>query len=219
MQQDVGVLEHGFHAVGVGHEVGRQVALVELHAFGEVQVEAERVRVLHGNDTVGADLVEGLRQELTNAAVAGGDRGDVLDVVAIADLDREFGDDVHCSVDGCFDAALDRHGVGTGGDVAQAFSDQGLGQHGGGGGAVAGHIVGGHGDLFDELGAHVLEGVGEVDLLGDGDAVVGDGRCSPGLGQHDVAAPGAEGDLDGVGQLVDSCLEAATSRFFVDDLL
>jgi hypothetical protein len=33
------------------------------------------------------------------------------------------------------------------------------------------------GDFLDELGAHVLEGVLELDLLGDGHAVVGDGRA------------------------------------------
>ena len=64
--------------------------------------------------------------------------------------------------------------------------------------------VGGAGrDLADELGAHVLEAVGEVDLLGDGDAVLGDARRAVGLGQHDVAALGAERHLHGIGQQID----------------
>ena len=49
-----------------------------------------------------------------------------------------------------------------------------LGEHGGGGGAVAGRVVGLLGDLAHHLGAHVLELVLELDLLGDGDAVLGD---------------------------------------------
>ena len=32
VDQDVGILEHAFHALGVGHEVRREVAAVELHA-------------------------------------------------------------------------------------------------------------------------------------------------------------------------------------------
>ena len=30
------VLEHGFHALGVGHEAGRGLAAVKLHAFHDV---------------------------------------------------------------------------------------------------------------------------------------------------------------------------------------
>ena len=42
-----------------------------------------------------------------------------------------------------------------------------LGEHGRGGGAVAGDVVGLGGDFLDELGAHVLERVVELDFLGD----------------------------------------------------
>ena len=37
MDQDDRVLEHDFHALRVGHEVGRQVAAVELHALDDVE--------------------------------------------------------------------------------------------------------------------------------------------------------------------------------------
>ena len=53
-----------------------------------------------------------------------------------------------------------------------------------------------------------LVGVLEVDLLGDGDAVVGDRGGAPLLLQHDVAALRAEGDADGVGELVHAALRA-----------
>ena len=35
--EDVGVLEDGFHALRVGDEVRREVAAVELHAFDDVE--------------------------------------------------------------------------------------------------------------------------------------------------------------------------------------
>jgi len=56
--------------------------------------------------------------------------------------------------------------------------DQGLGEHGGGGGAVTGDVVGLGGDVLGQLGAQVLVRVVELDLAGDRDAVVGDGRCA-----------------------------------------
>jgi hypothetical protein len=45
--------------------------------------------------------------------------------------------------------------------------------------AVAGDVGGLAGDLLHELGAHVLVLVLELDLLGDRDAVLGDGRGAP----------------------------------------
>ena len=49
----------------------------------------------------------------------------------------------------------------------------------------------------------------ELDLLGDGDAVVGDRGCAPLLVEDDVAALGAERDADRVGELVHARLEAS----------
>ena len=100
-------------------------------------------------------------------------------------------------------------GAGAGGHVAQALADQRLGQHGGGGGAVTGDVVGLGGHLLHELGAHVLEGVVELDLTGDRHAVVGDGGGAELLVEHHVAALGAERDLDRVGELVDAGLEGS----------
>jgi hypothetical protein len=53
--------------------------------------------------------------------------------------------------------------------------DHVLGQDGGGGGAVAGDVVGLDGRFLEQLGAHVLIRVLQLDLLGHGHAVVGDG--------------------------------------------
>ncbi len=63
-----------------------------------------------------------------------------------------------------------------------------------------------------ELGAEVLERVVELDLTGDGHAVVGDGGGAPLLVEDDVAALGAERHLDGVGERVDAALERRGGR-------
>ena len=96
--------------------------------------------------------------------------------------------------------------------LRRPFVHERLREHGGGGGAVTGHVVGLGGDLLHQLRAHVLERVVELDLAGDGDAVVGDRRRAELLLEHDVAAPRAEGDLDRVGELVDARFEPATRR-------
>ena len=63
-----------------------------------------------------------------------------------------------------------------------------------GGGAVAGDVVGLRGDLAHHLRAHVLELVGEFDLLGDGDAILGDARRAVAFVEDHVAALRAERD-------------------------
>ena len=82
-----------------------------------------------------------------------------------------------------------------------------LGEHRRGRGAVAGNVVGRRGDLADELGALVLEDVLDLDLTSDGHAVVRDRRGAELLVEDDVAALGAERDLDRVGDGVDAGLE------------
>ena len=107
-----------------------------------------------------------------------GDGGDLLGLLLVRDLDAhllELLDDV---LDGLVHAALHEHRVDAGDDGPEALVVDRLGQDGGGGGAVAGDVGGLAGDLLDHLGAHVLVLVFELDLLGDGDAVLGDRRAS-----------------------------------------
>src|SRR3546814_12133202 len=51
------------------------------------------------------------------------------------------------------------------------------------------------GHFAQHLRAHVLELVLELDLLGDGDAVLGNARSAEALLDHDIAALGTERDL------------------------
>ena len=149
----------------------------------------------------------------------GGERGNLAD--ALAGLHRlghglELG---HDFADGALDAALDGHGVGAGGDVLEAFVDDGLGQDDAGGGAITGGVVGLGGGFLEQLGAHVLEGVGKLNFLGDGHAVGADLGRAELLVQHYVAAAGAEGNLYGVGQRVDAGSQRLAGFFGVCQLL
>ena len=114
---------------------------------------------------------------------------------------------------------VEGHRVGAGGDGLEAFAIDGLGEDGGGGGAVAGHVAGLAGGFLDELGAHVLVGVLQLDLLGDGDAVLGDGRAAPALVEDGIAAARPEGGADGPGQLGDAGQQLLAGLIGVGQLL
>ncbi len=96
------------------------------------------------------------------------------------------------------------HRVHAGGNQLDAFVDDGLAEHGRGRGAVTGDVVGLRGHGAQHLGAHVLELVFQLDLLGDGDAVLGDARGAERLVDHDVAALRTQRDLHRIGEDVDA---------------
>src|SRR5262249_4388462 len=83
----------------------------------------------------------------------------------------------------------------------------GQSEDGGGGGAVAGDVAGLLGDGVDQLGAHVLERIGQVDFLADGDAVLGDLRAAEALVEDHVTPGRPERDADGLGQLLGALQE------------
>ncbi len=120
----------------------------------------------------------------------------------------------HDHFHGLVDAALQLHRVVTGGHQLGALTVDGLGQHSGGGGAVTGHVGGLAGNFLHQLCAHVLELVLQLDLFGNGHAVLGDQGGAEGLLDDHVAAFGAQGYLDGVGQCVDT-FEDGVAAFLV----
>ena len=202
VDEDDRILEHHFHALGIGHEVRREIPAVELHAFDDVERGLERLGFLDGDDAVLADLVHRFRDDLADGRIAvGRDGADLSDHVArhgpghLLDL---FDD----GLDGLLDAALELHRVGAGHDVPGALAIDRLRQHGCGGRAVTGGIRGLARDLADHLCAHVLERVLEIDLLGHRHAVLGDGGGAELLVEDDVTSLGTEGHLHCVGQLV-----------------
>ena len=82
VDQDVGVLDRNFHALGIGDEVRREIAAVELHAFDDFELRLERLRLFDGDDAVFADLLHGLGNDLADGLiVVGGDGADLGDHV------------------------------------------------------------------------------------------------------------------------------------------
>src|SRR3954449_6220649 len=114
--QDVGVLEDRLHALLVGDHVGRDVALVELHALGELEVHPEGLALLDVHDAVLADLLDGVGDDVADLLVAGRDRRDARDLVLAGDLLGLRADVIHDLLDGDLDAALEAERVGAGRD-------------------------------------------------------------------------------------------------------
>jgi hypothetical protein len=189
----------------VGDEVRADVAAVELHAFDDVELGLEGLRLLDRDHALVADLAHGVGEHAADFFVAvGRNHADLGDLLAGRDLLRTLSDVLDHGGGGLIDTALEVHRIHAGGDRLGALANDRLRQNRGGGRAVAGDLPGFHGDLLDQLGAHVLEMVGEFDLLGDRDAVFGDARRAEAFLDHHVAPARPEGHFDGVGQIVDA---------------
>ena len=167
----------------------REIAAVELHALDDVEFGFEAVRLLDRDDALVADLVHRFRDHLADLAVViGRDRPDLSDFGVGRDLFRRLLEVVDDRRHGHVDAAPQIHRVHPGGYRLDALAHDRLGQHRRGRRAVAGLIAGPGGDLLDHLRAHVLEPVGQLDLLGDRHPVLGDARGAIGFVEEDVAA-------------------------------
>ena len=217
--QDVGVFDGGVHALGVGDKVGADVAPVESHAVDELCFGLGTLAFLYGYYAVPAHLFHHFRQGFTNLRIVGGDTGYLADVGAALHGDRQFFQLGHHGGNAPVQAGLDGHGVGAGGYVLHAFFDDDLRQHGGGCRAVAGNVVGLGRRPFNQLGAHVLEGLGKFNLFGDDNPVIGDHRRSPFALQNHVAPIGAKGHFDGFGQLVNASQQGLLGILVMDNLL
>src|SRR5579884_2720155 len=82
IDQDVRIFEDSFHAVRISDEIRAQIAAVKLHAFHDLELGFEGLRLFDGNDAVLADLLHGLGNDVANGCVAvGGDGADLGDHV------------------------------------------------------------------------------------------------------------------------------------------
>jgi hypothetical protein len=193
-------------ALLVVDEVGRQVAAVELHALDDVQLVVQALAFFDGDDAFLADLLHRLGDDLADGVIGvGGDGADLGDLLVVgaglgqAGLSSRTAASTALSMPrfrsiGFMPAATafrPSRTMACASTVAVVVPSPATSEVW-------------EATSFHHLGAHVLELVLELDLLGDGDAVLGDGRRAEGLLEHDVAALRAQGDLDRVGEDVDA---------------
>ena len=117
---------------------------------------------------------------------------------------RSSGEFLHHGLDRAAHAADECVGVSASSELTKSSLEECLSEDGGGGGAIAGVVGGLAGGFLDQLGAHVLYLVAELNLLGDADAVLGDVWSTPTAVEDGVAAAWAERALDGCCEFLDS---------------
>ena len=219
VDQNADILEHALHALGIGDEVGREVAAVELHAFHDFQRGFHGAALFHGDHAVLAHFLHGLGDDAADLLVVIGTDGAHLRDHLAFDVAVQLANLVDASFHGAFDAALESGRARPCRDGPYAFTEDGLRQHGSGGGAVAGDVGGLRGHLPHHLRAHVLQRIPQFDLLGHRHSVLGNDRRTKLLLDHSVAPLGAKRDLHGVSQQIDAAQNGLAGIFPSHDLL
>ena len=212
MDQDEGVIEDRLHALGVGHEVGADVATIKLHPVDVGGFGLKVLRLFDGDHALFFHAIHRLSDDGADLGVTVcGDRTHLADLIRVRDLAAHACQLLNHGAYRGVDAPLDVHRVVPCGDELHALSVDRLGEDRCGGGAVTGFVSGLACDLFDHGGAHVLKGVLELDLFRHRDAVFGDRGCAEALLRDDVAPLGSEGHFDRVRQGVDAAQDGFTS--------
>src|SRR5262249_12485665 len=137
--EGIGVFHLRPHLVGIGDEVGGEVATIELHAVDHVELGLKPLRLFDRATAFIAVLPHGLRADVADVATAvGGSRAVVGDLFVRGDLLGVLLEVLDDSFDREVDAALEIHRVHAGGNRFRAFTHDRCGQYGRGGSTVAG---------------------------------------------------------------------------------
>ena len=211
VDQDVGLLQLDVHLLGVGDEIRRHVAAVELHALDDVEFGQNALGFLDRDDAFVADLLHRLGNHLADFGLAiGRDRADLRRLGLRGNLLAALLQFFDQRDNRLVDAALQVHRVHASGHRFATLAHDGLCEDDRSGGAVAGDVVGLRGGLAHHLRAHVLKLIGEFDLLGDRHAILGDARRTIAFVQDHVATLRAERDLHRRGKYIDTTQHALT---------
>ncbi|MNB80777.1 hypothetical protein D3C75_275440 [compost metagenome] len=211
--QDVRIIQNGFHLVRVGNHVRGDVTAVELHAFNHFKLGQEAAGFFNGDNAVFAHFFHSFSDQFAHFFVSCGDSGNLCDGLGIFNW---LGDALklgNSRFNGFVDTFAQSDWAGAGGYVLQTFADQGLCKHGCGSRTVAGNIVCLGRNFFNELSAHVLKRVFQFDFLGDCYTVVRDERAAEFLLQHHVAAFRSKSHFNRISQSVHTAKHCTAGVF------
>ena len=201
MYENVCVFENALHIFSVGDKVGREIALVELHTFDDVEGGFDCLCFFNSYCAVFADLVHGFGNDVAYFLVpVGGYGGNLPNFLAVLYSLGVFGKFFYCRVNSLVDAALYKDRVAACRYVAQAFAVDCLRQNCSSCSAVASIVGSLVRNFLDHLGAHIFKGVFKFDFLRNAYAVL----CYQGSAvffvDYDIAAFRAESRFDCLGE-------------------
>ncbi len=197
MNEDVGILEDTGHLFGIGHEVRREIPLVDLHPFDPVHCGIESLALFHGDDPILADLLHRIGDDGANRRIIiGSDGSDLSDLFLVFHLGGHIAQFLGDFINSLLDSTLQTHRIRTCCDIAQTFIEDRTGEDSSRGGAVSGVVGSSQRNFLHHLSSHVFERILEFNFTRHGNTILGDSGCAKRLLENNVTASGAERDHD-----------------------
>lgn len=219
-KEDEGVLELSLRGLGVGGEIRRNVTAVPLDTFNVFDLSLESLTILSGNRGRMAKLLENSGQNTTDVLITvGRNGGNGLNLSAGLHGGGHILELLDDDVNGELNTTAEVHGVHASGNRLASLLEDGASKNGGGGGAITSLIVGLGGNLLDEASTNVVVSIGELNLLSNGDTILGDLGRAEGLVNDDVTAARTKSDLDGISEHVNTLEHSSASVGAELDLL
>merc|ERR1719162_1125159 len=204
-QQDVGIFQYGCLCFGIGDKVGTDVSTLEFHSLDDFQFVVQRLSILDGDHTFLANSFHGIGNQASNLLIGVcRNSTNLSDFLLGGDGSADFCEGFNDGINSHVDSPSQVLRVQTCGNGLATFRINNTRQYCSGGGSISGNIVGPGRYALDELGAHVLEGILEIDGLGDRHTILGNFRCSIWLSNNGISALGSKSYLNSISQSVDS---------------
>ena len=219
VDKDVWFVHLYLHGLGVGNEVGADIAAIELHTLYHVNGGVHALCLTDGDNTIFAYFAHGVSNKFAYlCVVVSRDSGYLLDFVEVVTyyLALLF-DACHNGSNGFVHTALQVHGVSAGGNILDAYANDGLCEDSGSGGAITCLVAGLGGNLLDELCAEVLGCVCQLNLFCYGNTVFSDVGSTILLVDNYIASFGTQCYFYCVSQLVNATLQRVSRLGIVCD--
>jgi hypothetical protein len=166
-----------------------------------------------GNDTILANLVHHIRDQIANLFIRGRIGRDMTNIFLGVNFDRHLAEFFDNRLSRHLNAMLDKHWVVASFQGLEAFVHDGMSEHSGSGGAITGDVVGLGCGFLEQLGAHILKWVFKFDLLRDRNAVMRDHRRTELAVHSHVTALGPEGCANRIGNDIHASPKLAAGVF------
>eukprot|EP00128_Syssomonas_multiformis_P010631 Colp12_sorted_trinity150504_noHs@26170 len=178
-EKDKGILELSLVALGGGDEEGGDVATVELHTLGNLKLVIKGLAILNGDDTVLANSLHGVGNEVTDLGVAvGGNGGDLGDLLRSGHRARELLKTLDDDINSGLNTTAEIKGVKASGNSLETLLGNSAGKDGGSGGTITSNVIGLGGNILNKTSTDVLILVLKLDSLGHSHTILGDLRTT-----------------------------------------
>ena len=203
----------------IRYHVRRYIALVILHAFGHLKGGLEGLGFIDIDDSITADLIHCIRNDLADLFRSGRNGSDGLDVFRSLDFLRTL-QQIFCNCLSCLiHTFAHQNRVGSLVYCLQTIGNHGLSQKSSSSRAVTCSLIGVICCFIDQLSTHVLELVFQFDFLCNGYPIIRDERGTIRLFQNNIASLRAKCDLDCISQLIHAIQHLLAGVFSVLNIL